>query len=286
MKPETNPNIDRRVVLDFGDEWTKFDQAGLSNPERTEMFQAYFSILPWDQVPGDAEGFDVGCGSGRWAYEVAPRVKLLHCIDASDAAIAVAKRNLAKHRNCRFHCASVDAIPLDDDSMDFGYALGVLHHVPDTQSAVNACVAKLKPGAPLLLYLYFAFDNKPAWYRATWRLSDFARRLISRSRRPIRDFLCELIAVFVYWPLARSAVLFETVGFDVDSYPLSSYRRKSLYVMRTDARDRLGPRLQRRFTKVEIERCVRRDWWIFASAPAGRTGASSEQKHPLAGDRQ
>jgi len=33
-------------------------------------------------------------------------------------------------------------------------ALGVLHSVPDTAAAIRSCAALLKPGAPLLLYLY------------------------------------------------------------------------------------------------------------------------------------
>tara|TARA_B110000003_G_C16618896_1_gene522335 strand:+ start:251 stop:421 length:171 start_codon:yes stop_codon:yes gene_type:complete len=28
--------------------------------------------------------------------------------------------------------------------MDFGYSLGVLHHIPDTQVWLNSCVQKLK----------------------------------------------------------------------------------------------------------------------------------------------
>lgn len=40
------------------------------------------------------------------------------------------------------------------------YFLGVLHHVPDTQAAIRSCVGLLKPGAPLLLYFYYAFDNR------------------------------------------------------------------------------------------------------------------------------
>ena len=71
----------------------------------------------------------------------------------------------SSYSNCEFHCASVDAIPLPDDSADFGYSLGVLHHVPDTQKGILECVRKLKPGAPFLLYLYYAFDNRPWWFR-------------------------------------------------------------------------------------------------------------------------
>lgn len=48
---------------------------------------------------------------------------------------------------------AVDELPMDDESMDFAYSLGVLHHVPDTASGIKSCVEKLKPGATFLFPL-------------------------------------------------------------------------------------------------------------------------------------
>ena len=62
-------------------------------------------------------------------------------------------------------------MPLAPGSMDFGYSLGVLHHVPDTLAGIKACAKALKPGAPFLVYLYYAFDNRPAWFRC-WTKPD------------------------------------------------------------------------------------------------------------------
>lgn len=249
-------NVDARTVAGFGDEWTTFDQSALSEAERLTLFGQYFAIFPWDALPPDATGFDLGCGSGRWAKAVAPRVKGLHCIDPSEAAIRVAERNLAEQRNCSFHVASVDEIPLDDASMDFGYSLGVLHHVPDTPAGIRSCVAKLKPGAPLLLYLYYAFDNRPVWFRSLWKGSDAMRRIVSALPYRLRHGISFAIASVVYWPLARGARHAERLGANVDALPLSYYRDRSFYVMRTDARDRFGTALEQRFTKDEIRRMM------------------------------
>jgi len=89
--------------------------------------------------------------------------------------------------------------------MDFGYTLGVLHHIPDTLAGLTACVSKLKPGAPFLMYLYYAFDNRPLWYRILWRLSGLARNVISHLLHGLRFVVSQIIAVLVYWPLARLA---------------------------------------------------------------------------------
>lgn len=246
-------NLDSRVVADFGREWQQFNQAGLDAAELRAGFEAYFSVFPFVALPPEAQGFDLGCGSGRWASLMAPQVGTLHCIDASEAALAVARRNLAVVGNCVFHVASVDHIPLPDGSMDFGYSLGVLHHVPDTPAGLAACVRKLRPGAPFLVYLYYAFDNRPAWFVALWRLSDLLRRVVAGLPHAVKVPLTTVMAAVVYYPLARLAGLAERAGRQVDAFPLSFYRDKTFYTMRTDALDRFGTRLEQRFSREQIE---------------------------------
>jgi ubiquinone/menaquinone biosynthesis C-methylase UbiE len=249
-------NLDPEVVRGFGEEWSEYDQTELAGSDYASQFEGYFGIFPWEQVPPNAEGFDLGCGSGRWARGVAPRVGKLHCIDPSEA-LEVARRALRDQPNCVFHRAGVSNIPLADASMDFGYSLGVLHHVPDTAAGMRDCVRKLKKGAPFLVYLYYAFDNQPRWYRWVWGASELGRRTISRLPRRARVAMTEVIAATVYWPLARTAKVLEKVRVPVKAFPLSIYRDRTYYSMRTDALDRFGTRLEQRFTRAEIESMMR-----------------------------
>jgi SAM-dependent methyltransferase len=250
-------NIDLATVEGFGDEWERFDQSGLAGEEHERLFQAYFHIFPWNRLPDGAVGFDLGCGSGRWAVKVAPRVGKLHCIDPS-SALEVARRNLKDAENCDFHLADVESIPLENNSMDFGYTLGVLHHIPDTYQALCKCVEKLRPGAPFLLYLYYAFDNRPWWFRGIWKVSEIGRSVISKLPHGLRYVASQLMAFLVYWPMARGARLFEKLGFDVTNFPLSMYRECSFYTMKTDALDRFGTRLEQRFTRANIQEMMER----------------------------
>ncbi len=251
-------NVDRETVEGFGDEWSRFDQSGATAAELAELFDAYFAVFPWSSLPEGAVGFDAGVGSGRWARLVAPRVGHLHCVDASADALAVARANLAAAQNVTLHHSSIADMPFSDGSMDFGYSLGVLHHMPDTEAAIAACVNKLKPGAPLLLYLYYAFDNRPAWFRSLWMASDAARRVVSRLPGPMRYATSQALAASVYWPLARSARVLERLGADVERLPLSAYRERSFYVMRNDALDRFGTRLEQRFTREQMRGMMER----------------------------
>lgn len=257
-----NPNnLDPQVSRGFGEEWSTFRQDAdhLSQRQRQKIFDDYFRIFPWHLLPtGGGVGIDVGCGTGRWATLVAPRVEHLHLLDASADALAVAKQNLALVNNVSFCAKSVAAIPLPPQSLDFAYSLGVLHHVPDTQAALDAIADKLKPGAPFLVYLYYAFDNRPPWYRFLWRVADVARRGISQLPHPLRLVFSQTIAALIYWPLARGARLLTRLGLGAQHVPLSYYADKSLYVMRTDAYDRFCTRLEKRFTRAQIETMLRR----------------------------
>ncbi len=245
-------NIDYQVVQGFGDEWKRFNNQPLSSEELYQLFQAYFHIFPWEKIAADAIGFDLGCGSGRWAKFVAKKVGILHCIDPSKAALLVAKENLSNFNNCLFHLSGVGAMPLEDNSMDFGYSIGVLHHIPETLSGIKSCAKKLKSGAPFLLYLYYRFDNRPIWFRLLWKVSDLFRRLISRMPRLLRFLMTQCLSIIVYYPVARASLLFEKININVDNIPLSYYRKKPLYVMRNDAHDRFATRLEKRFTRTEV----------------------------------
>ena len=254
IKNHKKPNMDIDTITGFGDEWQRFTQASLSATEKEKIFHDYFHLFPWDLLPDHGGvGLDVGCGSGRWATIVAPRVGMLHCIDASAMALEVARINLMAFRNVQMHHASVDDMPIPDESLDFAYSLGVLHHVPDTMAAVRSISRKLKPGAPFLIYLYYAFDGRPFWFRWIWRMSDVVRHCISRLPKFLKYIFSQIIAICIYWPLSRIGEILDKVGYLPGSWPLSYYRNKSFYVMRTDALDRFGTKLEKRFTRSEIE---------------------------------
>jgi ubiquinone/menaquinone biosynthesis C-methylase UbiE len=277
-------NLDRKTVEGFGEEWTAFDQRELDRAELGERFNEYFAIFPFADLPQNAEGFDLGCGSGRWAALVAPKVGKLHCIDPSIKALEVARHRLGTVAGVEFHMAGVDDIPLANASQDFGYSLGVLHHIPDPEAGMASCVRKLKPGAPFLVYLYYDFENRPPLFRWLWRASDVCRRAISSLPFPLRRATCNIIAATVYYPLARLAGFVERRGGHVANLPLSYYRNYGFYTMRTDALDRFGTRLEKRFSRSDIvgmmERCGLRDiifsdrvpHWVACGRRASRGG--------------
>jgi ubiquinone/menaquinone biosynthesis C-methylase UbiE len=249
-------NIDLTTVEAFGKEWELFDQESVSPIEMKKLFDDYFSLVDWSSLGESPIVMDVGSGSGRWAEFVAPRVEKLLLVDPSSNALNVARRKLESFKNCAFYNVSTESLPGEDESCDLVYSLGVLHHIPNTQSAIGDCVKKLKPGGAFLVYLYYRFDNRAWWFRSLWFLSDILRKVLSRCPFFLKKRLTDIIAIFVYLPLSRLSKALEALGKNVSSMPLSFYRNSSLYTMRTDSLDRFGTRLEHRFSQQEIRRML------------------------------
>ena len=250
-------NLDKSVIDDFGQEWNEFDQSKIEYTELRKLFNQYFDIFPKKILNKKVTGFDLGCGSGRWAKFIAPKVKKLNCIDPSKLAISVAKKNLKKFKNISFYNSKIKKNLLKDNSQDFGYCLGVLHHTSETTKGLNFCYRVLKNNSPFLIYLYYNFDNRSFLYKLIWKTSDFLRIFISGLPFFLKKVVTDLIALLVYWPLARFSLILEFCGVSSYNFPLSFYKSESLYTMRTDSLDRFGTKLEKRFSKQEITELLR-----------------------------
>ncbi len=244
-----------KVISSFGKEWKRFDQSKLDKLELKKIFNDYFKIFPWKLINKKYVGFDMGCGSGRWAKVVAPRVGLLNCIEPS-SAIEVARKNLNHNKNIKFIKLPIEEINLKIGSQDFGYCLGVLHHTENTQKNLNKCTSLLKKNAPFLVYLYYKFDNRSLIYYLIWKFSDILRKVISQLPEIFKVILSDLIAIIVYYPLAKISLILDKMNLNVKNFPLSYYKNLSFYTMRTDSRDRFGTNLEKRYSKKQIKKML------------------------------
>lgn len=249
--PSVSRNMDPAVVKGFSQQWTFFDQTQVPEEVQRAEFDAYYQPFRWDLVNKNSEGFDIGCGTGRWDKYLAPRVGKLHCIEPSDA-LEVAKKMLKDQPNVEFHRGGLADHVLPPNSMDFGVCVGVLHYVPSAAEGIKQCAEMLKPGAPLLIYVYYRFDNRPKWFRAVWEVADVMRKGIAKLPFGSRKAVTNVIAAVVYWPLTRATAVAEKMGMNVDNVPLTIYRHQSFYAMKTDSLDRFGMPREHRYTKAEL----------------------------------
>lgn len=249
---ELGNNIDAITVKSFGEEWKAFHQ--FDDKELKRIGDEYFDIVRPEMYGQNKIAADFGCGTGRWTKYFAERVGAIAAIDPSDA-IFTAATVLEKTSNVQLYKASIDNLPFPDNYFDFGFSLGVLHHIPDTAKAMNACVQKIRPGGYFLVYLYYNFDNRGLLFRVIYKMSNIIRLLVSKMRGKMKRFVCNILAVVLYMPfvvLCRFLRIIGVPGRIRQKIPLQIYEKASFYIIRNDALDRFGTPLEQRFTKNEI----------------------------------
>jgi SAM-dependent methyltransferase len=244
-------NIDFKTVSSFGKEWTKFDH--FSEKEISKAGDMYFDIVDFNVIGQQSLVLDVGCGTGRWTKYIAPRVKFVEAIDPSESIFSAASL-LRDQPNVRITQASTDNIPFADNTFDLVFSIGVLHHIPDTQQAMQDCVKKVKKGGQFLVYLYYNLDNRSFLFKLIFKLSNLIRKVVSSLPGKLKRFVCDFLAIVLYMPFVLLARLFYKLGLNriAHKIPLAIYANQSFNIIRNDSLDRFGTPLEQRFSRKQI----------------------------------
>ena len=191
---------------------------------------------------------------GCISFENLFKVNFIEAVDPSDAVFA-ADKLLGESSNVRITNASINTLPWPDETFDFGMSVGVLHHIPNTQSALDACVKKIKKGGHFYVYLYYKLDNRGILFRSLFYCADLLRRVVSKLPSAAKKTACDILAVVAYMPFILLTRFLLLLGYkkSAQKIPLSAYANKDFYIIRNDSLDRFGTRLEQRFTKPEIE---------------------------------
>lgn len=113
--------------------------------ERAEL-PALLDLLPDDLVVGD-----LGCGTGQITATLAPVVARVIAVDDSREMLEAARHRLAGIGNVEVRAGPLEALPLDDATLDAAVMMLVLHHLPDPLHALQEAARVLKPGGRLLV---------------------------------------------------------------------------------------------------------------------------------------
>jgi len=111
---------------------------------------------------------EIGCGQGTDAITLCtllPPAGSYRGIDLSEASLASA-RAAADEVGDRlrvvphFAPGNAEALPFEDASIECVYSMGVLHHTPDTEAAIDEIHRVLEPGGTAYLFLYRTWGLK------------------------------------------------------------------------------------------------------------------------------
>lgn len=125
----------------------------------------------------------------------------IEAVDPSNAIFA-ADKLLGNTENVRLTKASIDTLPFNDETFDFAIIIGVLHHIPDTQKAMQDCVKKeAKRGGYFYCYLYHNLETRGWWFKTLYWLNNQLRKIVCRLPAGMKRFVSDILAIVIYMPL-------------------------------------------------------------------------------------
>jgi ArsR family transcriptional regulator len=113
---------------------------------RDFAWQALVGLLPSNWVVGD-----LGCGTGALLSSLAQSVGHVIGVDASDEMLGAARARTVGLGNVELRRGSLEALPIDDATLDAATMMLVLHHLPAPGAAIAEAARVLKPGGRLLI---------------------------------------------------------------------------------------------------------------------------------------
>jgi ArsR family transcriptional regulator len=135
--------------------------AGRWDKLRTDLFgqsshlQALAGLLNDRWVVGD-----LGSGTGQLAAAVAPFVTRVIAVDRSGDMLQAARRRLREWPNVEVRRGELEALPIEDNTLDAATLLLVLHHIPDPAAVLNDVARVTKPGGRVLIVDMLPHDRE------------------------------------------------------------------------------------------------------------------------------
>ena len=94
---------------------------------------------------------DLGCGTGQVAASLAPFVCQVIAVDGSAPMLSAARKRLEPFRNVEIRRGELEALPLEDGSLDAAVLSLALHLAPEPARVLAEAARVLRPGGKLLL---------------------------------------------------------------------------------------------------------------------------------------
>jgi ubiquinone/menaquinone biosynthesis C-methylase UbiE len=150
-------------------EWSKLpddvtDAGYLDEVERRFLAESWFAqadgappysaLIPFGELAGK-DVLEIGCGSGVHARLLAQAGAKLTAIDLTPTAVEMTRRRLELHGlDANVLEADAEQLPLQDESIDFVWSWGVIHHSEHTDRVIGEIARVLRPGGRVALMVY------------------------------------------------------------------------------------------------------------------------------------
>ena len=140
--------------------------AGQWDRVRAELYGARTDLAPLAALldPASIVG-DLGCGTGQTTAALAPFVAHVIAVDESEAMLGAARDRVGHHDNVEVRAGRLEALPIDNASVDVAVLSLVLHFVVEPAIVLREAARVLRPGGCLLVVDMEPHEREE--YRAT-----------------------------------------------------------------------------------------------------------------------
>ena len=176
----------------FGDQWNRFDV--VHDDEDRATFESKTGIS-LSKLQG-LRILDAGCGGGRYSKICAEAGGQVVAVDHS-LAVDKARRLCASMDNVKFAQADLKQLPLERESFDFAFSIGVMHHDVDTRAVFDAVAQMVRPGGRYSVWLY----RRNRWWQE-W-INSGLRAITTRMPQKVLRLLCHVGAVLGGTPIVN-----------------------------------------------------------------------------------
>lgn len=135
--------------------------AGQWDRLRDELFgrdfylEALLALFNREWVVGD-----LGCGTGAVTAAIAPTVSRVIAVDGSMEMLSAARKRLRDAHTVDLRRGELEALPIEDDSLDVALAVLVLHHLAEPLLVLREAARVLKHGGRLLIVDMLPHDRE------------------------------------------------------------------------------------------------------------------------------
>src|SRR5262245_13814281 len=145
--------LQTRTIADFGEQWTAYpDSDGFFGS--AALFNDFFNPLVFDRDVVGCRVAEIGAGGGRFVNVLAQAGSAhIVAVEPSDAFRVLQENTVRFQSRITYLKTTGDRLP-DTGDLDYVFAIGVLHHIPDPDPVVAAASRALRRGGKLAVGLY------------------------------------------------------------------------------------------------------------------------------------
>lgn len=232
----------QRTIRDFGEQWKRYPESPGYYGSLELLFDHCAPLLAPEELRG-CRVAEIGSGAGRIVRMLLRAgVASVLATEPSEAFEVLARNLEAETERVRLLKITGDRLPAGAE-LDFVFAIGVLHHMPDPLPALRAAYAALRPGGRLFAWLYGREGN-----RAYLLWAGVLRRLTTRLPPGALAALVRLLQP----PIAAYATACRVLPLPLRGYLARVFGRMSPEQQRLILYDQLKPAYAKYYRRAEV----------------------------------